>query len=97
MQDGKDTFEDIPLDLRHHPIKVKPKFPKEWRISSERAQHIEDYRRETKQIEAVKKANGTFIDGAEVIKKAFEARQKVLIPAVPSARSGNPGRRTARY
>lgn len=97
VQDGKDTFEDIPLDLRHHPIKVKPKFPKEWRISSERMNEIGEYRDGTKQLEAVKRANGTLLDGAEIIKKALAARRLAPVLAATSGRPKKDGRRSLRF
>lgn len=74
MQDPTDTFEDVPLDLRHHKIRVKPKFPKEWRMSEERMQQIVAYREEAKQIEAAKKADGTLVNGMQIINKALAAR-----------------------
>lgn len=96
LQNTEDLFKDIPLDLRHHPIKIKPKFPKEWRMSTERSKQIEDYRQETKLLEAAKKANGTFIDGKEVIKKAYDAQARVLIPINATGRGKNP-QRNARF
>ncbi|BFZ54223.1 37S ribosomal protein S24, mitochondrial [Savitreella phatthalungensis] len=32
--DGKDLFEDVPLDTRHRKTKKRPSFPKEWRRPS---------------------------------------------------------------
>lgn len=41
-QDLTDTFEDIPFDFRHHEkkVKIKPKFPKEWRMPKERRHEL---------------------------------------------------------
>ena len=30
-RDEKDTFEDVPLDFRHHRFKTKPQFPESWK------------------------------------------------------------------
>ena len=47
-QDPTDTFEDIPLDLRHHKVKPKPPFPDEWRLNEATARKINAERTETK-------------------------------------------------
>ncbi|KAI9882554.1 MAG: hypothetical protein M1823_005701 [Watsoniomyces obsoletus] len=44
-RDGKDTFEDVPFDFRHHDFRVKLKFPVEWRITEERKRYLEEGRR----------------------------------------------------
>lgn len=36
LQNGKDDFADIPLDLRHHKPKKELKFPKEWLMTPEK-------------------------------------------------------------
>ena len=33
-KDEKETFEDIPLDFRHHKFKRKPEFPEAWKRSN---------------------------------------------------------------
>lgn len=86
MQDPTDTFEDIPLDLRHHKFRVKPKFPREWRMSDERVAQIEAYREETKLLEDLKKQDGTLVDGVAIINKAIAARSaKEAVPELVAA------------
>jgi small subunit ribosomal protein S35 len=68
-KDPTDTFEDIPLDLRHHKFKVKPKFPKEWFLTPERKKEIEAERQRSYQLDQDKKANGGLIDDIKQIQK----------------------------
>lgn len=82
-------------------MKVKAKFPPEWRISPERTQEIEEYRQEIKLLEDRKIADGTLIDGNEAILKAIEDREKAkfswaeepsskVLAAVPLSRKTRP-------
>ncbi|KAI6356709.1 hypothetical protein MCOR25_007881 [Pyricularia grisea] len=72
-KDPKDTFEDIPLDTRHHTIKAKPKFPREWRMTEDRKAQLVQSRHEAYLLDQAKKSKGALIDGSEVIKKFLEA------------------------
>ncbi|OIW29086.1 mitochondrial ribosomal protein [Coniochaeta ligniaria NRRL 30616] len=90
-KDPKDTFEDVPLDTRHHEFKVKPKFPKEWRLTPERKQQLEAMRQQALLTDEVKRREGTLIDGATRIqqalsgppKKALEDKVAELVAAGP--------------
>ncbi|KAF3760820.1 hypothetical protein M406DRAFT_267226 [Cryphonectria parasitica EP155] len=90
-KDPTDDFADVPLDLRHHKIKAKPKFPKEWRMSEERMQQIVAYREEARRLEEVKKATGMFIDGVQIINKELASRTKTS-QAVPELIAVRPKR-----
>ncbi|KAL2273587.1 hypothetical protein FJTKL_04429 [Diaporthe vaccinii] len=74
-KDPKDTFEDIPLDLRHHTFKVKPKFPKEWRLSEKRVTELTRHRRQAALADKIKQEEGTLVDGIETIQKAMATRK----------------------
>ncbi|KAI1473491.1 hypothetical protein K445DRAFT_316801 [Daldinia sp. EC12] len=79
-KDPSDMFEDIPLDTRHHPIKVKPKFPKEWRITEERMKFLEDTRQKALLLDQKKEETGALIDGKEKISEFFngpEPQEKI--------------------
>jgi len=78
-KDPKDTFEDIPLDTRHHEFKVKPKFPKEWRLTPERKQQLEAIRQQALLTDELKKREGTLIDGATRIQQALAAPPKRVL------------------
>lgn len=64
------------MDLRHHKIKTKPKFPKEWRMSAERVEQIKDYRQEVKRLEDFKKITDKLIDGTAIINKSLAAKPR---------------------
>ncbi|KAL2759063.1 hypothetical protein ACRALDRAFT_1080632 [Sodiomyces alcalophilus JCM 7366] len=51
-KDPSDTFEDIPLDTRHHKVQKKPKFPKEWRMTPERKQELAAVRKQAMLLDA---------------------------------------------
>ncbi|KAI1260977.1 mitochondrial ribosomal subunit protein-domain-containing protein [Xylariaceae sp. FL1019] len=70
-KDGKDTFEDVPLDTRHHKFKVQHKFPKEWRMTEERKKFIEDSRQQALLLDEGKAKAGKLIDGKEKIEAHF--------------------------
>ncbi|KAH8785471.1 mitochondrial ribosomal protein [Diaporthe sp. PMI_573] len=94
-KDPKDTFEDIPLDLRHHTFKVKPKFPKEWRLSEERVAQLAKHRRQAALADKIKQEEGTLVDGISTIQKAFATRKsKAEVPELVGApRKAQAGRR----
>ncbi|KAI1806733.1 mitochondrial ribosomal protein [Daldinia bambusicola] len=79
-KDPTDMFEDIPLDTRHHPIRIKPKFPKEWRITEERMKFLEDTRQKSLLLDQMKEETGALVDGKEKISRFFngpETQEKV--------------------
>lgn len=75
-KDPTDMFEDVPLDTRHHTFKVKPKFPKEWRMTEERRKFLEDTQQKSLLLDRAKEAAGTLVDGEERIKLFFSAPPK---------------------
>ncbi|KAJ0120280.1 mitochondrial ribosomal small subunit component [Diaporthe amygdali] len=74
-KDPADTFEDIPLDLRHHTFKVKPKFPKEWRLSEERVKELQTHYQQARLADKTKQEEGTLVDGIQAIQKAIATRK----------------------
>ncbi|OTB09058.1 hypothetical protein M426DRAFT_316351 [Hypoxylon sp. CI-4A] len=72
-KDPSDMFEDIPLDTRHHTFKVKPKFPREWRMSEERRKFIEDTRQKSLLLDQTKEEAGALVSGKEKIEQFFSA------------------------
>ena len=61
-RNGADTFEDIPLDFRHHKPKKHLKFPEEWKLKPERVQQLLSARQE-QQLRA--EASPQALDGKE--------------------------------
>lgn len=64
-------FEDIPLDVRHHTFKTKPKFPKEWRLTEKRRAELEAIRKQSFLIDDAKTKEGTLVDGTQRIRHAL--------------------------
>jgi small subunit ribosomal protein S35 len=71
-------FEDIPLDTRHHTFKVKPRFPKEWRLTEERRKELEDTRQKALLLDETKEANGALVDGDERIQRLLKPAGSTL-------------------
>lgn len=93
-KDPKDTFEDVPLDLRHHKFQPKPRFPKEWFMTEERKRELDEGRRLLEMEEIKAHDAGQVVDGKKVIesyllKKTEEeaAKQKEAEPVAVGAGS----------
>lgn len=72
-----DTFEDVPLDLRHHKPRVRHHFPKEWVMSNERRMQLEGRRREVEREEARRIEGDGIADGVRAIEAARETEASV--------------------
>ncbi|KAI0451196.1 mitochondrial ribosomal subunit protein-domain-containing protein [Xylaria acuta] len=87
-KDPTDMFEDVPLDTRHHTFKVKPKFPKEWRMTEERRRFLEDTRQKALLLDQAKEEEGTLVNGAEKINTFFNPPVAPKIAEMATARLG---------
>ncbi|KAH6655492.1 mitochondrial ribosomal subunit protein-domain-containing protein [Truncatella angustata] len=93
-KDTTDTFEDVPLDTRHHQKVVKPKFPKEWYLTEARVQQLEDQRQNALLLDQSKEDAGSLVDGDEIVVRHFKQPEMAAIPAfnrAPSLFPGKPG------
>ena len=94
-------FEDIPLDTRHHHVKVRPKFPKEWRMTEERRLELEEIRKKAFSLDDTKRKLGALVDGKQIIQAFLDApppqvAEPVMARKGAPQRSGRPvGRRPA--
>lgn len=103
-KDPKDTFQDVPLDLRHHKIEPKPQFPKEWRLTEERKRELAEYRQKAALADAKRAEEGLLVDGQKLIdefliQKLAEQQEKervALLEAVPRATKATGGGARAR-
>ena len=77
-KDPKDTFEDIPLDTRHHKFVKKPKFPKEWRMTPERKAELEEQRKLAEEAERLRQQEGLLLDGKAILAQANEEMAKEM-------------------
>lgn len=107
-KDPKDTFEDVPLDTRHHKIQQKPRFPKEWLMTKERQEKLTQDRIKTKMAELKRKDSNQLVDGNVAIENHLVrvaqqeqarvqaeglAAQTVRVPARSNARAGGARKR----
>ncbi len=81
-KDPKDTFEDVPLDTRHHTFKTKPKFPREWRITEERLKELKMGRELAAQADKMRADSGELVDGKHIISVANELSAVAALNAV---------------
>jgi small subunit ribosomal protein S35 len=77
LQDPKDTFEDVPLDTRHHTFKTKPKFPREWRITPERQAQLDAGRAEALKLDQARAEGGLLVDGGAFVREAHAQAAKL--------------------
>lgn len=73
-KDPTDTFEDIPLDTRHHEVKEKPRFPREWYMTPERRQELEAHRQHVALADVKKAETGQLVDGQKMIDAWLEQK-----------------------
>ena len=81
----------MPLDLRHHTFKRKPKFPKEWILTEERRAELARYRQEAELKDQSKLLSGQLVDGVKQIEQAFTKRAPEALPEMVMA-GGTKGR-----
>lgn len=98
-KDSKDTFEDIPLDTRHHTSKTKPRFPKEWRLTDARRKQLDEVRQKAALADLKRAEQGLLVDGQKAIdghliqKAAQEQQEALLLEATPSKGKLAPSKR----
>ncbi|KAL2202893.1 hypothetical protein CC79DRAFT_1184660 [Sarocladium strictum] len=66
-KDPKDTFEDIPLDTRHHSKKAKPKFPVHWLMTEDRKRALEGAWQQAMLEDGRRAQAGELVDGEQKI------------------------------
>ncbi|KAL9476506.1 hypothetical protein ACSS6W_006347 [Trichoderma asperelloides] len=104
-KDPKDTFADVPLDLRHHKIEPKPQFPKEWRLTEERRKELAEHRQQAAIADAKRAEDGLLVDGQKLIdnfliQKLAEEQEKEkvaeLVAAAPRGKAAGGAARARR-
>ncbi|KFA66375.1 hypothetical protein S40285_01298 [Stachybotrys chlorohalonatus IBT 40285] len=78
-KDPKDTFEDVPLDVRHHVASgraSRPRFPREWRMTPERRAELATHRQRCFERDQAARDDGTLVHGQKLID---EQLTKVLL------------------
>lgn len=59
------------MDTRHHTFKIKPQFPREWRMTEDRKRHLTELRSQAYLLDSTKKTEGALIDGRARIRQAL--------------------------
>ncbi|KAI6710866.1 hypothetical protein JHW43_006597 [Diplocarpon mali] len=95
--DPTDTFEDIPLDTRHHHFNPKPKFPKEWAVTEERRQQLEKYRQAAVLKDQKREITGRLIDGVKQIQEELRRKPKDLGDLLPEPVLAGRGKKPIPY
>lgn len=77
-RNATDTFEDVPLDFRHHKFESKPVFPDEWKLTEEKARSLGEARRLRLEAGGTGGETGdavsqNVVDGASIIERAMAA------------------------
>ena len=91
-KDSTDTYEDVPLDFRHHKYKPEMEFPEAWKLTPERKAQLEAERQQKRVEERKREELGQLPDGLSVIEAALrakpreEARVLVQAPGRPGGR-----------
>ena len=71
-KDETDTFEDVPLDFRHHKFKPKVEFPEAWKLTKEKRARLEDDRKMRLGQEREREAQGKLVEGVRVVEEAMK-------------------------
>lgn len=64
-----DAFADVPLDLRHHKPKIRPRFPDSWNMTEARRQQLAARRAE--RISSAKEREA--VDGNSIVAQAIQS------------------------
>lgn len=86
-----DSFEDIPLDLRHHKPKKRLVFPEEWMLTPARREALEAKRKALLLEEGKRVEQDRVVSGLAAIENARQLKLKqVEEPVMAEARQGLP-------
>lgn len=70
-RDGKETFVDVPFDFRHHKMKVRHEYPREWLLTPERKQYLDSKRAQQLKLDQEREEKGKLMDGAHIVEEAL--------------------------
>lgn len=71
-KDETDTFEDVPLDFRHHKSKPKAQFPEGWKLTKEKRARLEEDREMRLEQEREREMQGKLVEGVRVVEEAMK-------------------------
>lgn len=93
-----DSFEDIPLDTRHHKFKKRLQFPEEWHMTESRRAELDAERKRLLLQEGMKVEQGRIVSGTAAIEvdrqiKLKQAEEAVAQEARRPVSAGTTGKR----
>lgn len=96
-KDETDTFEDVPLDFRHHKFKPKVEFPEGWKLTREKKGRLEEDRKLRLEQEREREVQGKLVQGVRVVEEAMKRlpvrdESRVLLEAQQARRPGRGGK-----
>lgn len=71
-KDETDTFEDVPLDFRHHKFKPKVEFPEGWKLTREKKVRLEEDRKMRLEQEREREVQGKLVEGVRIVEEAMK-------------------------
>ena len=71
-KDGTDTFEDVPLDFRHHKFKPKVEFPEKWKLTREKRVRLEEDRKMRLEQDREREVQGKLVEGVRIVEEAMK-------------------------
>ncbi len=100
-KDETDTFEDVPLDFRHHKFKPKVEFPEGWKLTREKKMRLEEDRRLRMEREREREMQGKLVEGVWVVEEAMKRlpvrdESRVLLQAQQGRVFGKGGKQRIR-
>ena len=100
-KDETDTFEDVPLDFRHHKSKPKPQFPEGWKLTKEKKARLEEDRKLRLELEREREMQGKLVEGVQVVEEAMKRlpvrdESRVLVEAQQGRGTRKRGKQTMR-
>ncbi len=100
-KDETDTFEDVPLDFRHHKFKPKVEFPEGWKLTREKKMRLEEDRKLRMEREREREIQGKLVEGVRVVEEAMKRlpvrdESRVLLDAKQGRVFGKGGKQRIR-
>ena len=92
-KDETDTFEDVPLDFRHHKSKPTREFPEGWKLTKEKKVGLEEGRKLKLEQEREREVQGRLVEGVRVVEEAMKRlpvrdESRVLLAAQQGRKGG---------
>ena len=78
-----DSFEDIPLDVRHHKTKTRLRFPEEWKMTESRRAQLEEKRKALLLEEGKRVEKNKVVSGIAAIEAARQIQSQRIEEPVP--------------